>query len=65
MNLYNDLLIILMIIRGIFVTEPPDGNTYNCAKFPSDWAAEDANGIKKIEDPTVAVETLGLYIYII
>jgi hypothetical protein len=23
--------------RGIFVTNPPDGHTYNCAKFPEVW----------------------------
>jgi hypothetical protein len=23
--------------RGVFVTDPPDGHTYSCAKFPPDW----------------------------
>lgn len=23
--------------RGVFVTDPPDGHTYSCAKFPPEW----------------------------
>lgn len=43
--------------RGVFVLDPPDGNTYGCVEFPEDFAAlagvntevpiEDSNAIKE------------------
>jgi len=47
--------------RGIFVTEPADGHTYNCAHFPVSWGVEDANAIKKAE-PATAVRILNEFI---
>ena len=48
--------------RGVFVTQPPDGHTYNCAHFPQRWNATDAAGVKKIADPAVAVATMDEFI---
>lgn len=48
--------------RGIFVTNPPDGHTYNCAHFPTAWNVTDANGIKLLSNATAAVEILDTFI---
>ena len=47
--------------RGIFVIEPPDGHTYNCAAFPSKWNVKDANSVKEV-DPSVAVPVLDEFV---
>ena len=47
--------------RGIFVIDPPDGHTYNCAHFPEAWNVTDANGVKKAE-PAHAVKILDKFI---
>jgi len=47
--------------RGIFVTDPPDGHTYNCAHFPVAWNVTDANAVKQAE-PAHAVEVLDKFI---
>lgn len=47
--------------RGIFVIEPADGHTYNCAAFPAKWDVKDANAVKKA-DPAVAVTVLSNFI---
>ena len=44
------------------MTQPPDGHTYNCARFPPQWNASDAAGVKKIADPAVAVATVDQFI---
>lgn len=48
--------------RGIFVLDPPDGHTYNCANFPEyKWGVKDANAVKKA-DPDTAVKVLDEFI---
>ena len=47
--------------RGIFVTDPPDGHTYNCAAFPERWGVADANSVKTA-DPSVAVPVLNEFV---
>ena len=47
--------------RGIFVTTPADGHTYNCANFPTRWNAKDANVVKSL-DPAQAVSVLDDFI---
>ena len=48
--------------RGIFVVEPADGHTYNCAKFPEAWNVTDANGMQKFDDAQHAVEVVDKFI---
>lgn len=47
--------------RGIFVIDPADGHTYNCAAFPEKWGVKDANAVKKAE-PAKAVYVLNEFI---
>jgi hypothetical protein len=34
--------------RGIFVSNPPDGKTYNCGKFPPDWGVTDVTQVPRV-----------------
>jgi hypothetical protein len=48
--------------RGIFVVEPADGHTYNCAKFPEVWNTTDANAVMKDGNPAHAVWVLDQFV---
>ena len=50
---------LLLFFQGIFVLDPPDGQTYNCGKFPKAWNVTLEN-MFTTAIPEQAVEALNL-----
>ncbi|CAM9879634.1 unnamed protein product [Chrysoparadoxa australica] len=48
--------------RGVFVLDPPDGHTYNCAVFPEEWGVANVGEVLDFTEkssPSKAVDILG------